>query len=145
MEIDALWIAKDASIASLMIECTIVVPVTSSRCVVTIFDPGGVIEPLSVTILPGAITVKICLKKIFCMGIVLTVEFVNDFVVTVFDPGGNHRRSPSLTTKSTHSLLLNPIWFLNSIFFLNSIWPLVYLLILPCSSYNFKPLVERGY
>ncbi|KAK2437533.1 hypothetical protein QL285_022412 [Trifolium repens] len=59
MEIDALWIAKDASIASLMIECTIVVPVTSSRCVVTIFDPGGVIEPLSVTILRGEITVII--------------------------------------------------------------------------------------
>jgi hypothetical protein len=97
MEIDALWIAKDASLASLMIECTVVVPVTSSRCVVTIFDPGGVIEPLSVTILPGAITVKICLKKTLCMGIVLTVEFVNDFVVTVFDSGGNHHRSLSLT------------------------------------------------
>ncbi|KAK2379349.1 hypothetical protein QL285_067160 [Trifolium repens] len=79
MEIDALWIAKDASIASLMIECTIAVPVTSSRCVVTIFDPGGVIEPLSGTILPGAIT----------------VEFVNDFVVLVFDPGGNRHQIDS--------------------------------------------------
>jgi hypothetical protein len=76
------------------------------------------------------------------MGIVLTVEFVNDFMVTVFDPGGNHYRSPSPITKSTHSLLLSPIWFLNSIFFLNSIWPLIYLLIYPCSSYNFKPLVD---
>jgi hypothetical protein len=31
MEIDVLWIAKDASIASLMIERTVAVPVTSSR------------------------------------------------------------------------------------------------------------------
>jgi hypothetical protein len=125
MEIDVLWIAKDASIAWLMIDSTVAVPVTSSRCIVTIFDPDGVIEPLSVMILPGAIT----------------VEFVNDFVVTVFNPGRNHHRSPPLTTKSTHNFLLNSIWLLNSSLLLNSIWLLnsfFLVMMLPLSYHSLK-------
>ncbi|KAK2408262.1 hypothetical protein QL285_043786 [Trifolium repens] len=53
-----------------------------------IFDPGGVIEPLSVTMLRGEITMITCLKITFCSGIVFTVEFSGNFAVLVFDPGG---------------------------------------------------------
>jgi hypothetical protein len=89
MKIDVLWSAENDFVASSMIKCNNAVSVTFSQYIVPIFDPGGVIEPLSVMILRGEITVIICLKITFCLRIVFIIEFAGEFVVIVFDPGGN--------------------------------------------------------
>jgi hypothetical protein len=93
MKIDVLWSAENDFVASSMIKCNNAVSVTFSQYIVPIFDPGGVIEPLSVMILRGEITVIICLKITFCLRIVFIVEFSGEFVVLVFDPGGNQLTS----------------------------------------------------
>jgi hypothetical protein len=64
MKINVLWSAKDDYVASSMIKCNNAVYVTFSQYTVPIFDPGGVIKPLSVTMLRGEITMIICLKII---------------------------------------------------------------------------------
>ncbi|MCI25734.1 hypothetical protein A2U01_0046925, partial [Trifolium medium] len=53
----------------------------------TVFDPGGEVKLLYITMLRGAITLIFSLMSTFHLSMVLaTVEFV----VTIFDPGGNH-------------------------------------------------------
>jgi hypothetical protein len=59
MKINVLWSAEDDYVASSMIKCNNAVYVTFSQYTVPIFDPGGVIEPLSVTMLRGEITIII--------------------------------------------------------------------------------------
>jgi hypothetical protein len=56
----------------------------------TVFDPGGVVEPLFVTMLCGAIMLIFSPMSTFHLFIILaTVEFI----VIAFDPGGNRRRT----------------------------------------------------
>ncbi|KAK2398838.1 hypothetical protein QL285_048738 [Trifolium repens] len=56
----------------------------------TVFDPGGVVEPLFVTTLCGAIMLIFSPMSIFHLFIILAIV---EFVVIVFDPGGNRRRT----------------------------------------------------
>jgi hypothetical protein len=79
---------KTDYVASSMIKCNNAVYVTFSQYTVPIFDHGSLIDPLSVTMLRGEITMIICLKLTFCLGIVFTVEFFGDFAVLVFYPSG---------------------------------------------------------
>ncbi|XP_045829407.1 uncharacterized protein LOC123921052 [Trifolium pratense] len=64
----------------------------------TVFDPGGVVTPLSVKLLYGAMI--FVSPSTFGLLIVFVVEFSVEFIVLVFDPGGNRHRSQlkSLTT-----------------------------------------------
>ncbi|MCH87430.1 hypothetical protein A2U01_0008300 [Trifolium medium] len=82
-----------------MIECNIAVPVTFSQYTVMIFDPSGLITPLSVTLLYGAIALIPFSPSTFCLIMVFVVEFSDEFAVIVFDPGGNrhHSQLKSLT------------------------------------------------
>jgi hypothetical protein len=80
--------------------------------VITVFDPGGVIKPFSVAMLGGTITFLPFLLLIFRLVIVLAIAFAGEFVVTVFDPGGNPDHFPSHTLESISQLLFGRIQFL---------------------------------
>jgi hypothetical protein len=54
----------------------------------TVFDPGGIVKPLSVTI-----TLISTSPSTFRLIIMFTIEISVEFVVTVFDPGGNRPMS----------------------------------------------------
>jgi hypothetical protein len=56
----------------------------------TVFDPGGGVEPLPVAMVCVAITLIFAPMSTFCFPVVLAAD---EFVVTVFDPGGNHNRT----------------------------------------------------
>jgi hypothetical protein len=67
----------------------------------TVFDPGGIIEPsFSVAMLCVAIT---------RLSVVLAVD---EFIITVFDPGGNPGHFPSYTLGSISQLLFGCVQFL---------------------------------
>jgi hypothetical protein len=55
----------------------------------TVFDPGGVAELISVAKFSGTITLTFSMSLIFRLVIVFAIEFAGEFVVIVFDPGGN--------------------------------------------------------
>jgi hypothetical protein len=57
----------------------------------TVFDPGGVVTHLSVTLLYGAMI--FVSPSTFGLLIVFVVQFSDEFLVLVFDPGGNRHRS----------------------------------------------------
>jgi hypothetical protein len=57
----------------------------------TVFDPGGVVTHLSVTLLYGAMI--FVSSSTFGFLIVFVVDFSGEFGVLVFDPGGNLHRS----------------------------------------------------
>jgi hypothetical protein len=57
----------------------------------TVFDPGGVVTHLSVTLLYGAMI--FVSSSTFGFLIVFVVDFSDEFGVLVFDPGGNLHRS----------------------------------------------------
>jgi hypothetical protein len=60
----------------------------------TIFDPDVVIELLSVAKFSGTITLTFSMSLIFRLFIMFAIEFVTvEFVVIVFDSGGNCRRT----------------------------------------------------
>jgi hypothetical protein len=80
--------------------------------VITVFDPGSVIKPFSVAMLGGTITFLPFLLLIFRLVIVLAIAFAGEFVVTVFDPGGNPDHFPSHTLESISQLLFGRIQFL---------------------------------
>ncbi|CAJ2656708.1 unnamed protein product [Trifolium pratense] len=54
----------------------------------TVFDPGGVVKPL-----PDMITLISFSPSTFCLIMVFVVEFLGEFAVIVFDPGGNRHLS----------------------------------------------------
>jgi hypothetical protein len=56
---------------------------------IIVFDPGGVIESFSVAKFSGTITLTFSMSLIFRLVIVFAIEFAGEFVVIVFDPGGN--------------------------------------------------------
>jgi hypothetical protein len=60
----------------------------------TIFDPGGVTEFLSVAKFNDTITLTFSMSLIFRLVIVFAIEFATvEFVLIVFDPGKNCRRT----------------------------------------------------
>jgi hypothetical protein len=72
----------------------------------TVFDPGGVVTHLSVTLLYGAMI--FVSSSTFGFLIVFVVDFSDEFGVLVFDPGGNLHRSQLkpftiLTSKEKHT------------------------------------------
>jgi hypothetical protein len=54
----------------------------------TVFDPGGIVKPLLVTI-----TLISSSPSTFRLIIMFTIEIFVEFVVTIFDPGGNQLTS----------------------------------------------------
>ncbi|KAK2402466.1 hypothetical protein QL285_051982 [Trifolium repens] len=61
----------------------------------TVFDPGGVVKPLSAATFGGMITLTPSLLLLFRLVIVFSIEFADEFSVTVFDPGGDRHYFPS--------------------------------------------------